>query len=255
MKILANLLILSLLMAPKLLMSQIDNIAVVGNTIPDFGAVSGTWGHLQFYRPFGMQGIVLEDWRDLTTLQPISGEPLNTDRQAWLPLDINQSLWSQMHPDLTSVADTTAPSLLVNYKQGDGVYKDFTIWYHNSLGDSTRYGWNSKLRSHQRFALVTIYDEQRHRLQFENRSGEKVLRAEIGYDHQINPLYMYEFDTTALVWNFNDNLKLGSDRFDGYLHWKKTDSLALGSEIFIWSQGGIWEWPADARNSFSTLAY
>lgn len=254
MKVLIKTLILGWLIVPIVLIGQIDNVAVVGSNHPDFGGVSGTWGHMQFYRPFGMRAIILDDWKNLATFHPISGEPINTDRQGWLPISQNQSIWSQLHPDLTTPADTTAPSLLVNYKQGDGDYQDFTIWYHNSLGDSTRFGWTSKLRSHQRYSLVTPYDEQRHRLQLEHRNGEQSLKVEIGYDHQLNPFYMYEFDTTALVWNYNDALQIRSDRFDGSLHWQKIDSLSLGTELFIWSGGAIWDRPFSTDNSFSTLA-
>lgn len=237
------------------MIGQLDHIAIIDRDVPDFGAVSGTWGPVQFYRPFGVKGILLEEWSDLLTMHPISGEPFNTDRQGWMSLKRNASLWSQLHPDLTAEADTTAASLLVNYKQGDGDFKDFTVWYHNSLGKSTRYGWNSKLRSHQRFLGVTLYDEQGHRLQIENGTDDYVLRVEAGYDHQVNPLYMYELDTATQVWAYNDDLQIRSDRWDGNVRWHNFDSSSTGSEVFVSVQGGIWDWPVGQRQSLSTMAY
>ncbi|MEA3286873.1 MAG: hypothetical protein U9Q77_05815 [Candidatus Marinimicrobia bacterium] len=240
---------------PLFSLAQLDHPAVVIQDVPDFGAVSGTWGHLQFYRPFGFKAVVLDEWQDLATSYLINGEPLNTDRQGWLPLLDQRTLWSQLHPALTTEADTTAPSLLVNYRQGDADFKDFTVWYHNSLGKATRYAWNSKLRSHQRFIGVQLYDEQRHQLQIENRIDDQVIKVELGYDHQVNPLYLYELDTVLQAWNYNDKLQLRSDRWSGNLHWQNIDSNSVGSEFFAWVQGGIWEWPAAQRHSLSTLAY
>ncbi len=244
-----------MLAMPMLTVAQLDQPAVVVQDVPDFVAVAGTWGPLQFYRPFGLKAIVMDDWQDLATTYPINGEPLNTDRQGWLPLTGVTTIWAQMHPALTAEADTTAPSLLVNYHQGDGDFKDFTLWYHNSLGPATRYAWTSKLRSHQRFLGVQLYDEQRHRIQVEDRFDEQVLRVEVGYDHQVNPLYMYELDTTLQIWDFNNNLQLRSDRWDGNIHWQNLDSNSLGSEFFAWVQGATWEWPAAQRRSLSSLAY
>ena len=222
---------------------------------PDFGAVQGSWGHLQQYRPFGLRGIILENWQDLTGLNPISGEIFNTDRQGWLPLGEDRSLWAQLHPSLTAPADTVAPSLLVNYKQGEAEFNDFTFWYHNSLGSSTRYGWTSKLRSHQKFLAVTAYDEQRHRAQIESQLKASTLRLELGYSHQINPLYMYELDTLTQVLNYNDDLQLNSDRWDGNLYWQSNDSSRSNSGIFASIQGGLWDWKIGKRQSISYLAY
>ncbi len=244
-----------MLAMPFPLVAQLDQFAIVSGEQPDFGAVPGTWGHLQFYRPYGMKGVVLEDWRDLMSISPISGELINTDRHGWIPVNGASSLWQQTHPKLTSVADTTAPSLLVNYRQGFGEFKDFTLWYHNSLGENTRYGWTSKLRSHPRALGITMYDEQRHRIQTETLLERSLIRVEGGYDHGLNPLYMYQIDTTTLVWNYADSLQLLSDRWEGNVHWQPRDSSAAGSEFFALVQGGIWEWPAAEGRSLSSLVY
>jgi hypothetical protein len=236
------------------LFGQLDHPGTIQSAVPDFGSVSGSWGHLQYSRPFGIDGIIMDSWQDLTTINPISGGILNTDRQGWLPLDRELSLWSKIHPALTSPADTTAATLLVNYKQGDADFNDFTLWYHNSLGESTRYGWTSKLRSHQRFIAVTQYDEQRHRLQLESELKHHSLRLEMGYTHLINPLYMFELDT-LLDWDYNDALQVNSDRWDGSLHWKSYDSLIVGSELFAWVQGGLWDWAGGEERSLSALAF
>ena len=240
---------------PAFMLALLDHIAVVSGTYPDFGAVPGSWGHLQFYRPLGMKGIVLEDWRDLTSLSPLSGEPFNTDRQSWISLDTKASLWQQTHPPLTVVADTTSASLTVNYKQGDGEFKDFNIWYHNSLGKTTRYGWTSKLRSHPRLLGVTSYDEQRHRIQV-NTSGERFsLTVEGGYDHQVNPLYWLEIDTTTYAWDYDDSPQILSHRWDGNLLWHNLDSSKVGTEIFAFFRAGLWTWPGGERQSLSSMAY
>mgnify|MGYP006995570677 FL=1 len=247
--------LLLVLAFPQLLFAQLDHIAIVGGEYPDFGAVPGSWGHMQYYRPYGIKGIVLADWRDLLAVSPLSGEPLNTDRQSWIPLDRGSSVWNQMHPELTAEDDTTSASLLVNYKQGDGEFKDFNLWYHNSLGANTRYGWTSKLRSQPRVLDVTSYDEQRHRLQVNTSGSHYSLRVEGGYDHQINPLYLFEFDTTNFWWSIDDTKQIRSDRWDGNLHLHNLDSNSIGYEIFASFQAGIWNWPAGERQSLNSMAY
>jgi hypothetical protein len=239
---------------PLLLLAQLDHFAVVENRHPDFGGVSGTWGHLQFYRPFGMKGIVVDDWRDLTVLSPLSGEPVNTDRQGWIPHQPETTLWEQLHPALTAPADTTAASTLVNYKQGDGVFKDFTLWYHNSLDAQTRFGWTSKLRSHPRIFDATVYDEQRHRIQVNTKQGNHGIQLEAGYNHQVNPLYMIAQDT-SLLWYYDDVPQVHSNRWDGSFEWTNLDSNSEGSELFAWVQGGVWTWSGRERRSLSQLAY
>ena len=239
---------------PLFLNAQLDHFAVVGNSYPDFGGVNGSWGHLQFYRPFGMQGIVVDDWRDLTVVSPLSGEPFNTDSQGWIPIVLTASLWQQMHPSLTAPADTTAASTLVNYRQGDGIFKDFTLWYHNSLDTETRYGWTSKLRSHPRILDATIYDEQRHRFQVNTEKDGQYYKLEAGYDHQINPLYMIAQDS-LFAWYYNDGPQVQSNRWDGSFEWNNLDSNSQGSELFAWVQGGAWNWSGGERKSLSQMAY
>ncbi len=239
---------------PLLLSAQLDHFAVVGNAYPDFGGVSGTWGHLQFYRPFGMKGIVLDDWRDLAVISPLSGEPFNTDRQGWIPLDPGASLWQQMHPSLTAPADTTAASTLINYRQGDGIFKDFTLWYHNSLDAETRFGWTSKLRSHPRIFEATVYDEQRHRFQVNTKQNSHYFKLEAGYDHQINPLYMIAQDSLS-VWYYDDVPQVNSKQWDGSFEWNNLDSSSLGTELFSWVEGGIWNWAGGERRSLTSMGY
>ena len=246
-------LMLSLVGLPLLSFAQIDHFSVVSNTYPDFGAVNGTWGHLQFYRPFGVKGIVVDDWRDLTGVSPLSGEPFNTDRQGWMPMERGVSLWQQMHPALTAPADTAAASTLVNYRQGDGVFKDFTLWYHNSLDESTRYGWTSKLRSHPRVQAATVYDEQRHRFQTNKVMDDQYFQIEVGYDHQVNPLYMIALDSTS-SWYYDDTPQVLSDRWDGSFEWNNIDSNSTGTELFAWVQGGVWNWSGGERKALSSLA-
>ena len=249
-----RLVLLSLVCLPLWSFAQLDHFAVVRNTYPDFGAVSGTWGHLQFYRPFGVKAVVLDDWRNLTGISPLTGEPFNTDRQGGIPLERGVSLWDQMHPVLTAPADTTAASTLVNYRQGDGVFKDFTLWYHNSLDEVSRYGWTSKLRSHPRVLDVTVYDEQRHRFQANTVKDDQYFQIEAGYDHQVNPLYMLDQDSLS-AWYFDDIPQIRSDRWDGSFEWGNIDSNSFGSELFAWVQGGVWSWSGGERKSLSTLAY
>lgn len=245
---------ISLLCLPIYSMAQVDLFAVTTSTTPDFGATNGTWGHLQFYRPFGIKGVELQDFRDLTGISPLTGEPLNTDRQGWIPIMKNASLWDQMHPDLTAPADTIAPSTLVNYRQGDGIFKDFTLWYHNSLDKNTRYGWTSKLRSHPRLAEVTVHKEQRHRFQANTVSEDRFFQVEAGYTHRINPLYTLAQDS-ALNWYYDDDPQIHSKRWDGSVAWNNLDSSAIGTEIFAWVQGGIWSWQGEERNSLYSIAF
>ena len=241
------------LVLPLLAAAQIEEIALVRNSSPDFGGVSGTWGHLQFYRPYGVKAIVLEDWRDLMTLSPLSGEPYNTDRQAWMPVPVDATLWQQMHPGLTAPADTTAASTMVNYKQGDGDFKDFTLWYHNSLSKTTRFGWVSKLRSHPRVLNATIYDEQRHRLQVNSETEHYQFKMEAGYDHHLNPLYSLAQDSNE-VWYYDDDPQIRSDRWDGSIAWDDIDSNQVGTRITGMVQGGLWTWTAGDRKSLSSMA-
>ncbi|MCF7823808.1 MAG: hypothetical protein K9N35_06500 [Candidatus Marinimicrobia bacterium] len=233
---------------------QLDPPARYQNDVPDFGAVPGTWGNLQIYRPFGLRGIILENWQDLACLNPISGEILNTDKQGWLSGETDGTLWNQFHPALTAPADTTAPSVMVNYKQGEADFTDFTVWYHNSLGKWTRYGWTTKLRSHQRYLYVTPYDEQRHRIQIESELETSFLRLELGYNHQINPLYLFEVDTVNQTYTYNDDLQLNSDRWNGNIHWTSKDS-SKGNELFASVQTGIWNWEVGKRQSLNILGY
>ncbi len=239
---------------PLFSMAQVDRFAVIGMNYPDFGAVSGTWGHLQYYRPFGVNGIVVNDWRDLTSVSPLTGEPFNTDRQGWIPHDPKASLWQQMHPFLTAPADTSAPSTLVNYRQGDGIFKDFTLWYHNSLDKETRYGWTSKLRSHPRVLDATVYDEQRHRFQANTVTGGNYLGIEAGYDQKINPLYMLAQDS-LFAWYFNDDPQIHTNRWDGNIEWNNLDSNSQGTEVFAWVQGGVWKWSGGESRSLSQMVY
>ncbi|NQV42044.1 MAG: hypothetical protein HQ506_06785 [Candidatus Marinimicrobia bacterium] len=239
---------------PLLLFSQLDHFAVVGSGYPDFGAVNGTWGHLQFYRPFGIKGIVVDDWRDLTVVSPLSGEPFNTDRQGWMPFDSQATLWQQMHASLTAPADTIVASTLVNYRQGAGEFKDFTLWYHNSLDSDTRYGWTSKLRSHPRIANITVYDEQRHRFQVNTEKSDQYFKLEAGYDHKINPLYMIVQDSLS-AWYYDDVPQIHSNRWDGSFEWNNLDSTTEGTELFAWVQSGVWNWPGGKRKSLSQMAY
>ncbi|MBC8375388.1 MAG: hypothetical protein H8E26_05025 [FCB group bacterium] len=246
--------ILTLLYFPLNSFAQLDQFAVVGNNYPDFGDVSGTWGHLQFYRPFGMKGIVVNDWRDLTAISPLTGEPFNTDRQGWIPHDPGASLWQQLHPSLTTPADTLAPSTLVNYRQGDGVFKDFTLWYHNSLDTETRYGWTSKLRSHPRVLDATVYDEQRHRFQANTTKLGQYFKIEAGYDQKVNPLYMLAQDS-LFEWYYNDDPQIHTNRWDGSFEWNNLDSNSQGTELFAWVQGGVWKWSGGERKTLSQMAY
>mgnify|MGYP006883055287 CR=1 FL=1 len=247
--------VIVLLLLPMMVFGQLDHISVVSDGVPDFGAVDGTWGHLQYYRPYGIKGIELKDWRDLSEVSLLSGEPFNTDRQGWIPLDSSASMWYQMHPELTAPADTTAASLLVNYKQGDGAFKDFTLWYHNSLDEQTRYGWTSKLRSHPRVLLATEYDEQRHRVQMNRETEEYSLTTEAGYTHQVNPLYAIRFDTTLSNYVYDDTPQIISDRWDGNVEWNNLDSNGTGSEVFASVQAGIWSWQAADQKSIVGTAY
>ncbi len=247
--------ILALLLMQSLLFAQLDRTALVTASGPDFGGLAGGWGHLQYHRPYGIKAIVMRDWRDLTTIAPISGEPLNTDRQGWIPIEAHATLWQQMHPSLTSPADTTAASLLVNYKQGDGELKDFNLWYHNSMGEVTRYGWFSKLRSHPRILGATVYDEQRHRFQILTEPENYTFKAEVGYTNQLNPLYTIELDTTTFFWSYDNTPQFRSDRWDGNVEWNNLDSNQVGQELFAWVQSGLWKWPVGERQSLNALAY
>ncbi len=246
---------LVLCLLPGVLLGQLGLPAVVTSAGPDFGATLGNWGHLQFARPFGLQGIVLEEWQDLLVIHPVNGEYLNTNRQGWLPLAEDLSVWAQMHPELTAPSDTVAPSLLVNYKQGDGAFKDFTAWYHNSLGPVTRYAWVTKLRSHPRYINVTEYDEQQHRFQLKSETETQLVKVEMNYNHQVNPMYVSEFDTATQIWNYQEDQRLRSDQWEGYFHWQNKDSSGSGSQVFAQVQGGVWEWSAGKYNSFNSLAY
>ena len=250
----ARLALIAFSLLPQLLLAQLDQFAHVQSQYPDFGAISGNWGHLQFYRPYGLKGIILHDIRDLTTISPLTGEPFNTSRQGWLPLKNNLSLWDQLHPELTAPADTLAPSTLVNYRQGDGSFKDFSLWYHNSLDQATRYGWTSKLRSHPRVLDATIYTEQRHRFQLNTKIENQNIQIEAGYVREVNPLYMLTQDS-LLVTRFDDTPQIHSTRWDGSMIWDNLGSRETGTELFAWTQGGLWDWQSDQRRSRSTLAY
>jgi len=246
--------VLFLICFPLVLFAQLDNFAIIKTSTPDFGAVNGSWGHLQFYRPFGVNAIILDDWKDLTGISPLTGEPFNTHRQGWLPLDSEASLWEQLHPTLTAPADTAAASTQVNYRQGDGEFKDFTLWYHNSLDKQTRYGWTSKLRSHPRVLDVTVYDQQRHRFQVNTVQNEQKFQIEAGYDHEVNPLYMISQDS-LLVWYFDDVPQIHSTLWDGSFEWNNVDSNSIGTGLSVWVQGGVWNWSLGERRSLSSMAY
>lgn len=246
---------LILILLPILSFAQLDETAVFTQNVPDFGAVYGTWGQVQLYRPLGVKGIILEDWKDLNQLHPLYGEPYNTDRQGWLPMADTSSLWMQSHPQLTTPADTSKPALLVNYKQGAYIYKDFNVWYHNSLDSQIRYGWTSKLRSQTRALNFSSYAEQRHRLQLEADLDQQMIRVEAGYEQQVNPLYRFQLDSTGLFWNANDSIKLVSDRWEGELLYTNRDSLGSGSELFFSMQAGDWSWYQNTARSFRSLAY
>lgn len=245
---------LLLVCLPHFSFSQVDNFARITGTYPDFGGVSGTWGHYQYHRPFGIEGIVIEEWRDLTGLSPLTSEPFNTFRQGWIPLGSSSSLWDQLHPELTAPADTTAPSTLVNYRQGEGIFKDFTLWYHNSLDKQTRYGWTSKLRSHPRIVDATVYREQRHRFQVNAEGDGEFYQMEVGYDTRVNPLYMIAQDS-LLAWYYDDAPQIISDLWDGSFEWNDLDSNDLGTEIFGYVQGGNWTWSGGERRSITSQVY
>jgi len=247
-------LVLLSICVPLISLAQVDQFAIVTSPHPDFGAVNGNWGHFQFYRPFGVKGVVVDDWRDLTVISPLTGEPLNTDRQGWMPFKEGTTLWNQMHPKLTAPADTTAASTMVNYRQGDGVFKDFNLWYHNSLDDEIRWGWISKLRSHPRLAEITVYDEQRHRFQANSEANDQYFQIEAGYTHKVNPLYILAQDS-ALTWGYDDTPQIHSNRWDGSFEWNNLDSNAVGTELFAWVQGGIWSWSGGERKSMGSMAY
>lgn len=234
---------------------QVDYPAVIQSEGVDFGGVSGTWGHLQYHRPFGMRGIIMNDWKDLTVLNPINGEVTNTDQRGWRNRDSVNSYYDRIHPTLVTTQDTIAPSLLVNYKQGDGDFSDFSAWYHNSLGRFTRYGWTSKLRSHQRFLDVTGYYDQRHRLFIEHELSTKVVKIELNYDQHVNPMYLFELDTSTQVEAYRDDYTLHSDRWGGSVEVVSNDSASSASELFVWVEGGKWKWGVRQRNSLRSLAY
>jgi len=236
-------------------LGQMGLPAVVSSNSPDFGASPGTWGHLQFSRPYGVKGILLDEWVGLSLTQPVNGEVMNTDRIGWMPFSSDETIWAQIHPELTAPSDTAAPSMLVNYRQGDGALKDFSLWYHNSLGKSTRYGWVSQLRSHPRYVGVTKYAEQNHRIQLTSELDEQLVLAEISYSHQVNPLYISELDTNTLIWNYLDDQVISSDRWEGYFRWENFDSSQVGSELFAQVQGGVWNWAEGKFNSYNSLAY
>lgn len=250
----ACLALMAFCLLPQLSLAQLDRFAQVRSQHPDFGATNGSWGHIQYYRPYGLKGIIFNDIRDLTAISPLTGEPFNTSRQGWLPLIDQHSLWGQLHPELTAPADTLAPSTLVNYRQGDGSFKDFTLWYHNSLDQATRYGWTSKLRSHPRVLDATIYTEQRHRFQLSTQVGNQNIQIEAGYSREVNPLYMLAQDS-LLVTRYDDIPQIHSTRWDGSMAWDNLGISELGTEVFALTQGGLWDWRTDQARSRSVLAY
>lgn len=244
---------ISITLFSTLLMGQVDHPGMLRTETVDFGGVSGTWGHLQIHRPFGGRGIVLQEWKDLVTLHPINGEFLNTDRRGWMPHDEDASYWAQIHPVLISPADTAAPSIMVNYKQGDGDFSDFTLWYHNSMGGATRYGWTSKLRNHKRFLDYTSYYDQRHRLFLDHEMGDRKLQVEVNYDQHINPMYLLEQDTTTLGYTTRDDWGVSADRWSGSLSLQNDDSVGTGSELFVWMEGGVWSWVEGRKKSVRSM--
>ena len=236
------------------LLGQITNPAVYISDVPDLGGVSGTWGHRQYHRPFGATGIVLQEWKDLTSLHPISGEFMNTDLQGWMPADPSTSYWSRVHPRLVAPQDTSAPSVMVNYKQGDGDFSDFTAWYHSSLGLSTRYGWTSELRSHKRFLDYDEYYEQSHRLYVDHEMIARRLLLEVNYDQNFNPMYILEQDPISQVYRARNDYGVRSKRWSGNIQLIRGDSTHQESEIFLWFEAGKWDWQPGRRNSFTSMA-
>lgn len=236
------------------LCAQLQPPAAVQNQIVDFGGTSGTWGHFQYHRPYGARGILIQDWKDLTTLHPMNGEFLNTEIRGWYPADSATSYWDLVHPRLVASEDSLAPSVMVNYKQGDGDFSDFSVWYQNSLGPSTRYGWTSKLRSHQRFMGVNGYYDQRHRLSMLQKLDKHDLELELNYTSQVNPMYLFEVDSTTLLPNYREDYTVRSDRWSGSLRLFSNDSSDANSELIVWLEGGIWDWYQRERNTLSSMA-
>jgi len=244
----------SLVLLPFMGFSQMGQGAVFTQHAPDFGGVFGTWGQVQYYRPFGLHAILVNDWKELTQIHPLTGEPFNTDRVDWMHFEPHASLWEQSYPGLVSQADTLSPITIVSYKQGDLLFKDFNLWYASAMNSALRFGWYSKLRSQYRALNFSSYDEQQHMFQLEAALPSSQLRLDVGYKHQLNPLSMFYADSSGLLLS-NDSLKFLSDRWEGQLLWSTLDSLGSGREVFLRIQNGDWTWSRYHERASHGLAY
>lgn len=234
---------------------QLDPPGVLQLPYPEFGTVSGAWGHNFYHRPFAGRGIVITDWRDLLTLNPINGEFINTNSETWHPQEPKTSYWELVHPKLVAAEDTAFTSVLVNYKQGSGDFSDFTAWYHTAMGKSTRVGWFSKLRSHVRFTDVEDYMDQRHRLQSETELSHRVLRTEIQYAKHLNPNYLFQIDTALNINVPRGDFAFEFETWNGSVELKTPDSLTTGLDIFFSIEGGQWKWMAGESTALRSMVY
>ncbi len=218
---------------------------------PDFGVSISPTAYLTLTRPYGYPGIPLNNWSDLLHLNPVNGQPDRLSRAWWVerPDTVTALLRS---PALTAPADTSAPQIMIDYKQGDAYFNDFSFWYHKSFSRNTFMGFSSENRSHVRFSDVITYDQQDHRFEYFSRGAKSSVRVTAGFNRLRTPFYQLTTDPLTGDQTLSTQSNLHRDRFNGSLDARYSDSKYNG-RLILWQGAGAWRWADSTRNEWTRL--
>lgn len=224
----------------------------VQQSVPDFGMTIGPTAYLNYARPFGYPGVIIQDFSDLTQLNLVSGQPDRLLSPWWIDSD-NEMTPNAFGPGVLSEVDTTASHEMINYKQGDSEFKDFALTYTHALSKQTAIGLVSETRSHVRYIDVIDFDQQNHQLEYFTETEDHNIRVRAGYNRLRTPLYTLETDPILLTTMLDASANLKWDRYSGSVE----ANFYRGKNRFglvLWQQGGEWYWADSLRNQWNTLA-
>lgn len=220
-------------------------------SVPDFGMSGGPTVYLNYARPFGYPGVRLTDFSDLTQLNLINGQPDRLLSPWWIEPE-HYSAEDKFGPSVFTETDTAAPREMINYKQGDSEFKDFSFTYQRALSPKTYLGIASETRSHVRYIDVIDFDQQNHEFQYLTESETQNIRVRIGYNRLRTPLYTLVFDSISQINILDVSAKLKWDRYTGsidagFIHGKNQYRFVL------YQQGGDWYWADSVRTQWNSL--
>jgi len=242
-------LVLATSMWGQVLLPTLDTVSE-----PDFGIRTGDWGLFQARRPYGFTGIVYQEPRELTQLNPISGQALSLHMGWQLEPTGRGSWWEQNQHHLALPADSLYPTLVVTARQGNQDLKSFNIWLHRGLNENSSIGLQSELRG-QLGVYPRPYRQQIHRVELLRSSSRADLRLDLAHHRLQLPLYLYVTDSSSGVLSLDMAREQQRSLVQGMASLRMRSPGRLGFQEAAWLvRSGYWTSTKNKKQEWSTLA-